>query len=135
MGLLVYAAAGPPAIVMLLRALSFVLPSGPARLASYAAFTLTAFALLIVCASYGVVASIVLRCVGYGGLSQWTVARAFKWTMWLTTGVTFRVGEAGKVEGGRRGGDEALGERPAVFVGNHQTWVFPGFDWHIGVCG
>jgi lysophosphatidate acyltransferase len=121
MSALAYAVAGPAAVVMILRAVSFILPAGPARLASYAAFTLTAFGLLIVCASYGVVASIVLRCVGYGGLSQWTVARAFKWSMWMTTGVTFRVGEGGKTEGGRRGGDEALSERPAVFVGNHQT--------------
>jgi lysophosphatidate acyltransferase len=121
MSALAYAVAGPAAVVMILRAVSFILPAGPARLASYAAFTLTAFGLLIVCASYGVVASIVLRCVGYGGLSQWTVARAFKWSMWMTTGVTFRVGEGGKTEGGRRGGDEALAERPAVFVGNHQT--------------
>jgi lysophosphatidate acyltransferase len=121
MNALLYALAGPTALIMILRAISFVLPAGPARLVSYIAFTLTAFALLIMCASYGVVASIVLRCVGYGGLSQWTVARAFKWSMWFTTGVSFRVGEGGKVEGGRRGGEEALSERPAVFVGNHQT--------------
>jgi len=77
--------------------------------------------MMIVCASYGVVASIALRLVGYGGLSQWTVARAFKWTMWLTTGVTFRIIESSKEEGGRKGGEEALATRPAVFVGNHQT--------------
>lgn len=56
------------------------------------------------------VASVVLRLVGYGGLSQWTVARAFKWTMWWATGVTFVVED----EGGQ------LKRRPVVLVGNHQ---------------
>lgn len=107
--------------VLVLRLLAFVLPPKLAQLASFAAFFITSMFMMIVCASYGVVASIALRMVGYGGLSQWTVARAFKWTMWLTTGVTFRVTESAKQEGGRRGGEEALATRPAVFVGNHQT--------------
>lgn len=111
----------PAAIVMLLRLVSFVLPAGLARKARFAAFCITSVVCMGACASYGVVAAIVLRLVGYGGLSQWTVARAFKHTMWWTTGVTFRVIEDGKVENGRRGGAEALLTRPAVFVGNHQT--------------
>ncbi|KAF2279818.1 1-acylglycerol-3-phosphate O-acyltransferase [Westerdykella ornata] len=121
MGWLLYTMAAPPALAVLLRLLSAVLPRGPARLASFAAFCVTSVVCMAVCASYGVVASIVLRLVGYGGLSQWTVARSFKWTMWWTTGVTFRVLESSRVEGGRRGGPEALETRPAVFVGNHQT--------------
>ena len=52
-----------------------------------------------------------LRTVGHGGLSQWTTARAFKWMMWFGVGVSFVVVE----------GEEHLLERPAVFVGNHQT--------------
>lgn len=109
--------------VVILRLIALILPRKLAQLASFAAFFITSMYMMILCASYGVVASIALRLVGYGGLSQWTVARAFKWTMWLTTGVTFRVTESSKQEGGRRGGEEALATRPAVFVGNHQTCV------------
>lgn len=111
----------PAAVVMLLRLVSFVLPAGLARKVRFAAFCITAVVCMSACASYGVVASIVLRLVGYGGLSQWTVARAFKHSMWWTTGVTFKVIEDGKSENGWRGGMEALATRPAVFVGNHQT--------------
>jgi lysophosphatidate acyltransferase len=121
MGWLLYTMATPPALALLLRILSVVLPREAARTVSFAAFCLTSAACLGLCASYGVVASLALRLVGCGGLSQWTVARAFKWTMWLTTGVSFRVIDSGRVEGGRRGGEEALLTRPAVFVGNHQT--------------
>lgn len=71
---------------------------------------LASFACLIACAWYGVVASAGLRLIGYGGLSQWTVARSFKWTMRYATGVEFVVQ-----------GEEHLKTRPAVFIGNHQT--------------
>lgn len=112
----------PIALIMLLRGLAFVLPGRLGEKASFVAFSITAFLMLVVCASYGVFASLFLRAIGYGGLSQWTVGRAFKWTMWLSTGVTFRIDEVGgREEGGRRGGKEALDTRPAVFVGNHQT--------------
>jgi len=50
--------------------------------------------------------------VGYGGLSQYATARAFKWTMWLTPVIEFVVR-----------GEEHLRTRPAVFIGNHQTYV------------
>lgn len=105
---------------MLLRAISLVLPARPAQLVNFYAFSIAGFALLIVCALYGVVASVVLRIVGLGGLSQWTVARAFKWTMWLSTGVTFRVSGSMKSIGGKNG-EDALNTRPVIFVGNHQT--------------
>ncbi|KKY23839.1 putative 1-acylglycerol-3-phosphate acyltransferase [Phaeomoniella chlamydospora] len=50
--------------------------------------------------------------VGKHRLAQWTTARAFKWTMRYTTGVTFKIVE----------GEEYLnGTRPAVIIGNHQT--------------
>ncbi|KAF1951297.1 1-acylglycerol-3-phosphate O-acyltransferase [Byssothecium circinans] len=118
---LIYLMALPTISIIFLRILAIILPKNVAQKASFAAFFLTSMLMLCLCASYGVVASVVLRIVGYGGLSQWTVARAFKWTMWLTTGVTFRITESGKIEGGRRGGEEALATRPVVFVGNHQT--------------
>jgi len=67
---------------------------------------------LIVCATYGAIASTVLRIAGYGGLGQWTTARAYKFTMWYLMGVTFEI----------RDPKGYLGRtRPAVFVGNHQT--------------
>ncbi|KAH8726527.1 hypothetical protein GQ44DRAFT_613756 [Phaeosphaeriaceae sp. PMI808] len=120
MDFLFYFAAIPTAIIMALRLLALVLPSGPAQVVSFAAFTLTSFILLMACASYGVVASVLLRLVGYGGLGQWTVGRAFKWSMWITTGVTFRITGSMKREAGLTG-EDALATRPAVFVGNHQT--------------
>ncbi|KAF3480445.1 1-acyl-sn-glycerol-3-phosphate acyltransferase beta [Arthroderma uncinatum] len=79
--------------------------------AGFFARCLAAYASLLFCAAYGVLASICLRLVGYGQISQWTVARAFKWSMWLTTGIHFDVIE----------GQEYLSTRPAVFLANHQT--------------
>lgn len=122
MSWLLILSATPVALVMLLRGLALVLPGALGQRATFVAFSITAFVLLMLVASYGVVASIVLRAFGYGGLSQWTTGRAFKWTMWVATGVTFQVDEVGgREEGGRKGGKEALETRPAVFVGNHQT--------------
>lgn len=65
---------------------------------------------LLLCAAYGLVASIFLRLGGYGQVTQWAAGRSFKWLMWLTTGVEFVVE-----------GKEHLRVRPAVFVANHQT--------------
>jgi lysophosphatidate acyltransferase len=79
--------------------------------ASFFARCLTAYIMLMLCALYGVFASIILRLVGMHRMSQWVVARAYKWTMRFTTRVRFEV-IAGK---------EHLKERPVVFVGNHQT--------------
>ncbi|KAF2222430.1 1-acyl-sn-glycerol-3-phosphate-acyltransferas-like protein [Elsinoe ampelina] len=80
-------------------------------LLTFAARSIASFFCLILCASYGVIASIALRIVGQGGLSQWTVARAFKWTMYLFTGVTFTIHDP----------SNSLSTRPAVFIGNHQS--------------
>ncbi|KAJ0417755.1 1-acyl-sn-glycerol-3-phosphate acyltransferase [Aspergillus carlsbadensis] len=79
--------------------------------ASFAARCLAAYGSLILCAIYGVIASIVLRLVGYGRISQWATARSFKWVMRFTTGVRFEIVE----------GQEYLTTRPAVFIGNHQS--------------
>jgi lysophosphatidate acyltransferase len=87
-------------------ALSTVIPQ-----ASFVARLLAAYASLIICASYGVVASIVLRIVGYQRISQYVTARSFKWIMRFTTGVCFDIVE----------GEQYLSTRPAVFIGNHQT--------------
>ena len=75
--------------------------------------SLASFLALVLCATYGTIASACLNVVGYGGLGQWTTARAFKWTMLWFTGVWFEIDEQGK---------QILdGTRPAVFMGNHQT--------------
>lgn len=114
MSLLAYLVAPPLALVALslaLYALSAAMPRPLSDRAAFLARLLASWLALCACAAYGVVASIALRCVGHGGLSQWTVARAFKWTMWGAVGVSFDVVE----------GREHLGTRPAVFVGNHQT--------------
>ncbi|KAL4889209.1 hypothetical protein BDV59DRAFT_121408 [Aspergillus ambiguus] len=79
--------------------------------AAFVARCLAAYGSLLICAVYGVVASIVLRLVGYGRVSQWATARSFKWVMRYTTGVRFDIVE----------GNEYLSTRPAVFIGNHQS--------------
>ncbi|PYI08902.1 putative 1-acylglycerol-3-phosphate acyltransferase [Aspergillus sclerotiicarbonarius CBS 121057] len=79
--------------------------------AAFVARCLAAYGSLLLCATYGVVASIVLRLAGYGRISQWATARSFKWVMRYTTGVRFNVIE----------GSEHLTTRPAVFIGNHQS--------------
>lgn len=80
--------------------------------AGFVARLLSSYASLIICACYGVVASICLRLVGYGRISQWATARSFKYVMWLSTGVTFTIEDPN---------DYLNKTRPAVFIGNHQT--------------
>ncbi|KAL5335923.1 1-acyl-sn-glycerol-3-phosphate acyltransferase [Aspergillus crustosus] len=79
--------------------------------ASFFARCLAAYGSLLFCAIYGVIASIVLRLVGYGRISQWATARCFKWVMRFTTGVWFDIVE----------GEEHLSTRPSVIIGNHQS--------------
>ena len=64
------------------------------------------------CASYGVLASVVLRLIGKVGLAQWTTGRAFLAVTCPAVGVGFRVS-----------GEDKLQTRPAVFISNHQSWV------------
>ncbi|KAF1988728.1 acyltransferase-domain-containing protein [Aulographum hederae CBS 113979] len=78
----------------------------------FCARLLASWAAFFTCAAYGVLAAFVLRVTGFGGLSQWTVARSFKYSMGLFAGVWFDVVE----------GQEYLDNtRPAVIIGNHQT--------------
>lgn len=70
----------------------------------------TSFFALMICATYGVIASIVLGILGYSSLSQWTTARAFSNTLSPLTGFYFDIE-----------GEERLLTRPAVFISNHQT--------------
>ena len=120
MSWLAYLPAVITAVVMLFRLFSKILPASYAQTASFIAFAITAVSLMIVCASYGVVAGILFRLMGYGGLVQWSVGRAYKWSMWLTTGVHFEIASSMRREGGFNG-EDALAIRPAVFIVNHQT--------------
>ncbi|PMD55173.1 1-acyl-sn-glycerol-3-phosphate-acyltransferas-like protein [Hyaloscypha bicolor E] len=102
-----FGAAAYLALTLFFYALSLRIPA-----AGFVARLLASYVCLIACASYGVVASIFLRLVAYGGNSQWATARAFKYVMWLTTGVTFTIEDPN---------DYLNKTRPAVFIGNHQT--------------
>jgi len=62
------------------------------------------------CASYGVLASVVLRLIGKVGLAQWAAGRAFLAVTCPAVGVDFRVS-----------GEDKLQTRPAVFISNHQS--------------
>ncbi|KAI9679646.1 MAG: 1-acylglycerol-3-phosphate O-acyltransferase [Trizodia sp. TS-e1964] len=104
-----------PALLPLLLPSLFLLPLLVAMLLfalqlPFYARLLLAYLSLLICASYGVVASLVLRVAGYGGCAQWATARCFKWVMRGATGVRFEVR-----------GERNLSTRPAVFIGNHQT--------------
>lgn len=92
----------------------FTIYGGKMSIISYYVRVLISFLCLIICALYGVIASIALRIFGYGGLSQWTVARSFKYSMKLAAGVECQIQD-----------EHWLRTRPAVFIGNHQTYVVP----------
>lgn len=79
--------------------------------ASFYARLLASYGCLILCATYGVLASLALRLVGKHRISQWTVARAFHYTMGWTTGIRFEIVS----------GKEYLSTRPCVLIGNHQS--------------
>ena len=79
--------------------------------ASFYARILASYGTLILCASYGVLASLALRLVGKQNIAQWATARCFHYTMALTTGVRFEIVE----------GAEYLNTRPCVLIGNHQS--------------
>jgi lysophosphatidate acyltransferase len=103
--------------------LSMALPMQP--LPSFLARCLSSYLSLLLSATYGVFASIALRTVGYGRISQHATGRCFANLMRLSTGVTFTIVS----------GQEHLTARPAVFIGNHQTeldvlflgWIFPPY--------
>lgn len=100
-------AAGYLAVTLTLYILSLRMPS-----AGFFARLLVSYAALLACACYGVFVSIFLRLFGYGRSAQWATARAFKYVMWYTTGVTFTIDDPN---------DYLNTTRPAVFIGNHQT--------------
>ncbi|KAG6015772.1 hypothetical protein E4U54_002997 [Claviceps lovelessii] len=100
-------AVGYIAITIFFYMVSFVAPK-----ASFIARALASYVSLLVCAIFGVFASIVFTLVGKQGISQWATARAFHYTMALTTGIVFDIDDPENILGTTR---------PAVFIGNHQT--------------
>lgn len=95
------------AITVFFYMVSFVAPK-----ASFIARALASYVSLLVCATFGVVASVLFTLIGKQGISQWVTARAFHYAMALTTGIVFEIDDPGNVLGT---------VRPAVFIGNHQT--------------
>ncbi len=71
---------------------------------------LTCFVSVVLCASYGVFASLALVIVGRGSISQWTTGRAFSSLLSPLIGFYFEVEN-----------EERLQTRPAIFISNHQT--------------
>lgn len=120
-GLTVYVLIPYAVTTLTLFALSEFLPPAYQRLPGFFARALAYIFGLIVCATYGTIASIGLNLVGMSGLSQWTTAKAFKWVMWPLLQVWFDVED----ESG------ASLTRPAVFLGNHQTEMDILFLGHI----
>lgn len=93
----------------------------------YYARCVASFTALLICATYGTIASACLNIVGYGGLGQWTTARSFKWTMLLFTGVWFEIEDPD----GLLHGETWDKLRPAVLLGNHQTELDVLFLGHL----
>ncbi|KAH8673889.1 hypothetical protein BX600DRAFT_433496 [Xylariales sp. PMI_506] len=104
---LTYFIVGQVVLTVAFYMLSFVVPK-----AAFAARSLASYMSMVACALFGVVASIALRLVGKQQIAQWATARAFKYTMALTTGITFEVIDPER---------HLERVRPAVFIGNHQT--------------
>jgi lysophosphatidate acyltransferase len=100
------------ALTVMLFVLTYLLPRPP-PLIPFAARCLSSYAAFLICAIYGVLASLVLRTVSLHRLAQWTTARAFAFIMRYATGVTFSISPA----------DRQLldSKRPVVIIGNHQT--------------
>jgi hypothetical protein len=82
----------------------------PAPAVRFWSRALTCYCSLVLCATYGVIASVLLRIIGRPTLAQWATARSFS----VLTGPL--IGWKWDIEG-----EEILmNNRPAVFISNHQ---------------
>lgn len=97
-------------LTITLFTMSYILPTIP--LLGFLARLLSSYASLLLCASYGVFASLTLRLIGQHRLAQYAVARSFDLVMRYTTGVRFVIVE---------GEEHLTTNRPMVIIGNHQT--------------
>lgn len=80
--------------------------------ASFFARIIASYICLVICAVYGILASLVLRPLGRHRIVQYLTARSFKLTMYLFAGVRFEI-VSGK--------EYLKAQRPCVIVGNHQS--------------
>ena len=110
--ILFYALFTPFAVFIVSQGLIVLGVNTKVPVVEFAGRSLASFLALCLCATYGTIASACLNVPGYGGLGQWTTARAFKWTMFAFTRVWFDIEDEK---------DWLSTTRPAVFVGNHQT--------------
>ena len=101
---------GPVAVFLTTQALYLLASALKNQYIDYYARCAASFTALIICATYGTIASALLNIVGYGGLGQWTTARAFKYTMLLFTGVWFEIEDS---EGSLQGETSTGGGCPA----------------------
>nr|POF07193.1 putative 1-acyl-sn-glycerol-3-phosphate acyltransferase [Quercus suber] len=121
-GLVFYFAAGAIFLFCTVQALLILGKALQSTTLEFYGRSIASFSALFICAIYGTVSAAVLNVAGYGGLGQWTTARAFKYNMWLFTGVWFEVEDS----------HDWLGTtRPAVLVGNHQSELDVLFLGHI----
>ncbi|KAK2589397.1 1-acylglycerol-3-phosphate O-acyltransferase, partial [Conoideocrella luteorostrata] len=104
---LVKMAVGYAAITAFFYMASYAVPK-----ASFVARAMASYVSLLVCAVFGVLASIFFTLIDRQGISQWATARAFRYAMLLSTGIVFEIDDPKDVLGTTR---------PAVFIGNHQT--------------
>ncbi|CAJ2510174.1 Uu.00g060740.m01.CDS01 [Anthostomella pinea] len=104
---LTYFLVGYTALVIGFYMLSLATPK-----AAFVARTLAGYLALIICTTYGVIVSIVMRILGWHGSAQWMTGRSFKYVMAATTGISFEVIDPKRI---------LDNTRPAVFIGNHQT--------------
>jgi lysophosphatidate acyltransferase len=112
-------------IMLSLFAMHTYLPRPPPIL-GFIARTMSAYLSLIACATYGTVASAILKIFGlHFAYAQWTTAKAFKWVGIYSMGVEVEILD---------NGEQILNTvRPAVFLLNHQTeldvlllgWLWP----------
>ncbi|KAK4196162.1 putative 1-acyl-sn-glycerol-3-phosphate acyltransferase [Triangularia verruculosa] len=82
--------------------------------AAFVARSLAMYISILISSIFGLGAAVILSAIGKRGLSQWAVARCFKYCMYVGTGLTFDIEDP----------KNHLGTaRPAVFIGPHQTEV------------
>lgn len=118
---------GPVAVFLTTQALYVLAGVLNNKYIDYYARCAASFTALVICATYGTIVSALLNVVGYGGLGQWTTARAFKYTMLLFTGVWFEIEDPD----GLLQGETWEKLRPAVLLGNHQTELDVAAVGHI----
>lgn len=90
--------------------LTFALLGPQFRATRFAARYFTAVVTMVICATYGVFASLVFKVLGLKSLSQWTTARSFNYLLCPLLGIKFKVEN-----------EERMSTRPAIFISNHQT--------------